>query len=245
MNQPLYVIEHWALAEPDAGRQHLIRSGHDVRVVEPWRGDALPELTGHETGVMVMGGPQMVTDIARHRYLSGECRLIEQAMNKGVLLVGVCLGSQLMAHTLGASIDYLRDGHIAMGYFDLTPTAAGQSVFPEPLKTLNGNQQGWTVPSGATMLAHGERDLSPNQAFRVGEKAIGLQFHPEVTRAILDQWQAEFADALNRPGAQSKAEQDYGFAAHDPALKAWYYAFLDEWFGNPSGGSAAHAQRAT
>lgn len=227
---PLYVIEHWAVAEPDAGRRHLIARGHDIRVVEPWRGDTLPALTGNEAGVMIMGGPQMVTDLARLPYLADECRLIERAMAKSVPLVGVCLGSQLIAHVLGASVDFNPEGRMAMGFYPLDVTAAGGDIFDGSLMALSGNQQGWTVPPGATMLAHGDPALTPNQAFRTGDTTIGFQFHPEVTRKILDQWQTEFAAHIGRPGTHSKAEQDAGFARHDAALKRWYSGFLDRWF---------------
>lgn len=233
---PLYVIEHWAVAEPDAGRRHLSARGHDVRVIEPWRGETLSALTGEEAGVMIMGGPQMVTDLANHTYLADECRLIEQAMEKSVPLIGVCLGSQLIAHVLGASVGFNTEGRMAMGYYALDVTPAGRDIFDGPMMTLSGNQQGWTVPPGATMLAHGDPALTPNQAFRAGDRTIGFQFHPEVTRAILDQWQTEFAAHIGRPGTRSKAEQDEGFARHDAALKRWYFGFLDRWF---------HAHRAT
>ncbi|MBO6552988.1 MAG: gamma-glutamyl-gamma-aminobutyrate hydrolase family protein [Roseitalea sp.] len=228
--KPLYVIEHWAVAEPDAGRRHLIAHGHDVRVVEPWRGETLPVLTGDEAGVMIMGGPQMVTDLAVYPYLSAECALIEQAMAKSVPLVGVCLGSQLIAHVLGASVDFNPEGRMAMGFYPLDVTSAGRDIFDGPLMALSGNQQGWTVPPGATMLSHGNPALTPNQAFRTGDTTIGFQFHPEVTRTILDQWQTEFAGLIGRSGTQSKSEQDAGFARHDAVLKAWYFDFLDRWF---------------
>ncbi|WP_306048863.1 type 1 glutamine amidotransferase [Oceaniradius stylonematis] len=228
--KPLYVIEHWAVAEPDAGRRHLIAHGHDVRVVEPWRGETLPVLTGDEAGVMIMGGPQMVTDLAVYPYLSAECALIEQAMVKSVPLVGVCLGSQLIAHVLGATVADHPDGQQGLGFHDLTVTDAGRALLPERLTVLLGNRQGWSTPPGATMLAHAGRCPSPNQAFLADQTTIGLQFHPEVTRTILDQWQTEFAGLIGRPGTQSKSEQDDGFARHDAVLKAWYFDFLDRWF---------------
>jgi GMP synthase (glutamine-hydrolysing) len=231
LKRPLIVIEHWHVAEPDFGRRHLAARGHDVRVVEPWRGEALPELTGEEAGVMLMGGPQLVTHLDDAPYLRDEMRYAERAMELGVRLVGVCLGSQMIAHMLGARVDFHPEDHSTFGFYDLHPTDAGRAVFPEDLKVLAGNTQGWDMPSGATPLAHG--DVFPNQAFEAEDLAIALQFHPEVTRPILDQWQDEFAAMIGKPGTQTIAEQDAGFAAHDTALKAWYADFLDGWFGPP------------
>lgn len=234
MSRPLYVIDHWALAEPDAGRRHLVARGHDVRVVEPWRGETLPDLTGGEAGLMVMGGPQMVTDLTAHPYLADECRLIEQAMAKNVPLVGICLGSQLVAHVLGADVGPHRDGLQCFGYYQTRATDEADALFPERLVTLNGNTQHWSLPAGARLLAQGETDVAPNQAFSYGRTTIGLQFHPEVTRAILDQWQRDHGHVIGLPGTQSRAEQDAGFGRHDAALKAWYGGFLDTWFGPPA-----------
>lgn len=229
MKGPLIVIEHWHLAEPDFGRRHLAARGHDVRVVEPWRGETLPELTGDEAGVMLMGGPQYVTALDDAPYLADEMRFAERAMAMGIPLVGICLGSQMIAHVLGARVGFHPDGHATLGFYDLRPTAAGRAWFGDGMKVLAGNSQGWDMPSGVTPLAHGE--VFPNQAFLAGGTAIALQFHPEVTRPILDQWQREFAATVGRPGTRTVAEQDAGFAAHDAALKAWYADFLDRWFG--------------
>ncbi|QKV18353.1 glutamine amidotransferase-related protein [Oricola thermophila] len=229
MKHKIIVIEHWDLAEPDFGRRHLAARGFDVQVVEPWRGERLPELTGDEAGVMVMGGPQYVTRTDEAPYLLDEFRFAEAAMAKGVRTVGICLGSQILAHVLGARVGFHPEGCTALGFYDLLPTEQGRAWFLEGMKVLAGNSQGWEMPSGVTPLARG--DLFPNQAFVADGTAVALQFHPEVTRPILDQWQEEFASLVGRPGTQSVEQQDAGFAAHDAALKAWYSDFLDDWFG--------------
>lgn len=92
--KPLYVVEHWQLVETDAGRQHLIERGYDVQLVEPWRGETLPQLTGDEAGVMIMGGPQMITEANadNNPYLIDELRFIEETMAKDVPLIGGCQG---------------------------------------------------------------------------------------------------------------------------------------------------------
>ena len=229
MTDTIYVIEHWKLAEPDYGRRHLIARGFDIRVVEPWKGEDLPELTGEEAGVMLMGGPQYVTELDEAPYLADEMRFAEAAMVRGVPVVGICLGSQMIAHILGAAVGFHRDGHMTMGFYELAVTEAGRGLMPAGLKVLSGNAQGWDMPSGVTPLAHGE--VFPNQAFQAGASTIALQFHPEVTQPILHQWHDEFGGMIGEPGTHPVDEQWAAFAEHDPALKAWYAGFLDNWFG--------------
>ena len=229
-NRIIHVIEHWPVAEPDAGRRHLIARGFDVRVHEPWKGGRLPVLNGDEAGVMVMGGPQMVSEHGKWRYLSTEFRWIEQALEKAVPLVGICLGSQMIAHVLGGTVRYAPGEALSMGFYETRAKQAAGDLIPPSLMTLNGNAQGWDLPAGATLLAASEETVHPNQAFAYGDTTVALQFHPEVTRTILDQWQREFASSIGRPGSHSKAEQDAAFTAHDAALKAWYLGFLDARF---------------
>lgn len=233
--KPLYVIEHWQLVEPDAGRQHLINCGFNVQVVEPWRGEALPQLTGDEAGVMIMGGPQMITEAnaQRHAYLIDELQFIEETMAKKVPLIGVCLGSQMIAKVMGAKVGYHPEDKMAMGYYPLAITEAGQSLGLENrMMVLDGNAQGWEMPHGVDQIATSSDDNPfENQAFKT-EKTLALQFHPEVTRNILTQWQTDFNSSFGRTGTQSKAELDAGFDAYDAALKAWYKDMLEEWFGD-------------
>lgn len=231
LDNTIHVIEHWQIAEPDAGRQHLIASGYDVRVINPWSGDQLPVLTGDEAGVMVMGGSQMVSEVSAdtHPYMRDELRFVEDAMAKDVPLVGVCLGSQMIARVMGAKVDYHPDRKLAIGYYNVEPTVAGRELgLSRELKVLNGNSQGWDLPRGAELLATSDIP-HPNQAFRHGN-TLALQFHPEVTRKILTQWQTEHEDYMRQPGAQGFEEQNAGFDAYDNALKAWYRRVLDGWF---------------
>lgn len=156
MRKPLYIIEHWDHAEVDAGRQFLLDQGYDVRVIEPWRGETLPVLTGIEAGVMVMGGPQMISEVSasNHPYLLDELTFIESAMAKDVPLIGVCLGSQMIAQVMGAHVGYDAKRRIAMGFYGIDTTDEGKALgLSNDMMVLNGNSQGWEVPQSAELLA--------------------------------------------------------------------------------------------
>ena len=120
------------------------------------------------------------------------------------------------------------DGAYEFGYYPVTPTEAGQGLFPSGTALMP--QWHWhyaELPEGAELLAHS--DLFPTQAFRLGS-AYGFQFHPEVTMDIMRHWQSLPEAPYGRAGAQTRAEQDRLLDASDAAIDRWFNAFLAEFF---------------
>lgn len=230
MTNTIHIIENHYFGAADAGETHLRARGFDVHIHKVWNGASLPELTGEEAGMLVMGGPQMVSEHEKWPYMADEFHLMEEAMAKGVPMIGICLGAQMIAHILGATVRYAPDDGQLMGYYETKWTDAGAALKPRMTHVLNGNAQGFDLPSGAKLLAYSEETTHPNQAFIYGDNVLALQFHPEVNRAILNNWQTDYAYLLGKPGTQTVAQQDAGFVAHDASVKAWYGGLLDEWF---------------
>ena len=228
MARRILVLEHMDHATPDAGLAHLRARGAEARVVQAWQGEALPELEDVD-GLLVMGGPQMVTDIAALPWMQAEIALLRRALERGLPMLCICLGAQMLAHGLGATVAPDPQGRIAWGFHEVRPLPAAANPIPAGLTVLSGNFQGFSLPAGAERLATADGPWA-NQAFRIGP-ALATQFHPEVTRPILESWQAELAPHLHRPGATTVAQQDADFARFDPALKAWYRGELDRRFG--------------
>ena len=220
-------IQHHSNPEADAGQVHIKNRGATLRRVKPYKGEELPDLSEVD-GVILPGGPQMVTDLSDLPYLQTEMDYALLAAERGIPVLAICLGAQMMAHRLGARVDWHPDGAVAFGYHGLRPTDAAGNLFPAGLHVLSGNAQGFELPAGATLLAEG--NLWPNQAFSYGENLLALQFHPEVTRPILDDWQAHLGHYVGKPGASDFAAQDAAFLRHDPGLKAWYRSLLDKFF---------------
>lgn len=233
----VHILDHYDAAAPDALRAHLAARGLLLDIRRMDRGEAAPVLGPGSAGLCLTGGLQMVTDIDDLPWMQEEIGLIRAAMARGLPVLGICLGAQMLAHALGGTVAPHPDGCGALGWYETRPTAAGRALLPAPLTTLSGNLQGFSLPPGAELLAAG--DLFPAQMFRAGS-ALGLQFHPEVTAPLLEQWNRELAGEILLPGQQSEAARLAGFAAHDAAVKAWFAELLDAWFGladQPGGGA--------
>lgn len=150
--------------------------------------EATPSLDGYN-GLVVLGGPMGVEQAERIPHLKVELNAIEEALKKDIPVLGICLGSQLIAHVLGAKVGKAKDMEI--GWYDLHFTDAGQkdplfAHFLDGDKTFQLHEDTFEPPRSADHLAFSS--LCEGQAFRYGSKVYGLQFHLEVDRAMIHRW---------------------------------------------------------
>jgi GMP synthase (glutamine-hydrolysing) len=166
----------------------LKRAGFRIRYVNFGRHpDAQPSLDGYH-GLVVLGGPMSVYEDHWFPHLTTEMKLIEDAMQRNLPVLGICLGAQLIAKTLGA--DVYRNKQKEIGWYDLyiTPEAHESiliSLSPTE-KVFQWHGDTFDIPAGAVHLA--ASPLCVNQAFRYGERVYGLQFHLEVDEAMILRW---------------------------------------------------------
>jgi GMP synthase-like glutamine amidotransferase len=179
-------------------------------VVRPDLGERLPDVRGF-AAVIAMGGPMSVNDDLR--WLPAEKRLIADAISADIPYFGTCLGAQLLAAALGARV--VKDGPPEYGLqpVSITPEGAGDPLFaglPESLSVFQWHGETFELPAGGICLARS--DDYPNQAFRIGRRAYGLQFHLEVTPELLDTW-------LAVPQCRDEARQHLGHDADEQLTK--------------------------
>lgn len=209
----------------------LTRNGYRVDMCCPAEGDAVPVVDDSAAGVVVFGGRQDVKMKTELLFLRQELGFIEDVLARHIPLLGICLGGQLLAHVLGQDVDLHPDGHAEYGYYDLKPTAEGEEVFGSGLKVLESHWHGWyDTPAGAIRLAG--TDAFPQQAFRYGNNAYALQFHPEATRQTLLRWIGRRPPERHLlKGAMPPQRQLADNLVHDEALGRWFEGFLDRWIG--------------
>ena len=148
------------------------------------RFDMNPELPAHESydWLVVMGGKMSVNDQADFSWLETEIAFIKEAIGLGKIVIGICLGTQLIAKATGSAV-YKNSGP-EMGFWPvhfLHPAKTDKVFrhFPEKLDVLHVHFDTYELPEGAVNMA--ESAITKNQAYRIGENVFGFQFHFEVT----------------------------------------------------------------
>ncbi len=221
------LVVHQETSTPGRIGVKLKRRGYRLDVRRPCLGQRLPEDLGGYAGVVVFGGPMSANDCGQLDFIRYEIDWIARPLAQSVPYIGVCLGAQLLARQLGASVAPHPHGRAEIGYYSLRPTAAGAEFGPWPEQVYHWHREGFSLPAGAVLLAEG--DDFPNQAMRYGDTAFGLQFHPEVTLAMMHRWTVRAAHRFALPGAQDRAAHLEGRLIHDDAVDRWLDGFLDGW----------------
>ena len=191
----------------------LTARGFDLRYADA--GIALPD--DDPDLLVVLGGPIGAYEEDAYPFLAAEIRLVADRLAAGKPTLGICLGCQIMARALGARV--YPSGVKEIGWSPLTLTEAGAR---SPLAHLDGEATDvlhwhgdtFDLPDGAVLLA--STPVCRHQAFAVGDTALGLQFHAEVTAPGLEQWfighacEIASTDGIDVPGLRTATKARAG-----------------------------------
>jgi GMP synthase (glutamine-hydrolysing) len=235
MLQPILIVVHQENSSPGRIGNALRERGFPLDVRRPRYGDPLPATMDDHAGAIIFGGPMSANDT--DDFVRREIDWLAVPLRDRKPYLGICLGAQMLARYLGGRVYKHPDGHAEVGYYPIRPTEFGRSICdPWPEQVYQWHREGFDLPSGADLLAEG--DSFPIQAFRY-QTAYALQFHPDVTHAIMCRWTTRGHERMLLPNAKPRVAHFADRAVYDPAGRAWLAAFLNHWLAQPATTEAA------
>lgn len=240
MNLPVLIVLHQEHSTPGRIGLALQKCGHALDIRRPRFDDPLPKTLEGHAGAVIFGGPQSAND--NEDFLRREIDWIAVPLKERKPFLGVCLGAQMLARQLGARVYPHPQGHAEVGYYPIRPTAAGREIWPSwPDHVYQWHREGFDLPRDTVLLAEG--DAFPVQAFHHGGTAFALQFHMDVTHAMMCRWTTRGHARMELPGAKPRAAHFEDRMVHDSACRAWLAAFIDHWLKSPEHPTAAPASK--
>lgn len=208
------VVQHVACEGPGLLEDVLVGKGWrlDIRCMDQ-PGATLPESLGNYDALVILGGPMGAYEEEIYPYLLQVQGLIREAVTMRLPALGICLGGQLIARALGASVGPNPVKEIGCYQIRLTPAGLVAPLFtgmPPELLVFQWHSDTFALPKGTLLLAEGDTCL--NQAFVYGAHAYGgyawgLQFHLEVTPEMIEEWARLYADELIDCGGPGAADR--------------------------------------
>jgi GMP synthase-like glutamine amidotransferase len=213
-----------SVLHPGGGHSGVLREraaggGHELVDWTPGRGEPIPGPREAFDALAVFGGGMNVHEAGRLPWMQGEMELLRDAVARGTPAIGLCLGGQLLAHAHGGEVHRAREPEI--GWFDVELTEAGVADpllgrFPPRFLAYEWHSYAFELPTGAVELA---RSAVCIQAYRLGERAWGVQFHPEVTPDIVRHWSEDFES--DPDAVQQGFDPAAALALAEERLPAW------------------------
>jgi GMP synthase (glutamine-hydrolysing) len=221
------LVLHQETSSPGRLGMMLQDMGYALDIRRPVLGHELPATMEDHAGAVIFGGPPSANDA--DDYIRREIEWIGVPLKADKPFFGICLGAQMLVKHLGGEVRANDKGTVEIGYYPIRPTTEGARLMEWPRMIYQWHREGFSVPCGCTLLATGED--YPNQAIRCGDKAFGVQFHGELTFAMLNRWTTRGAHRFDLPGAQERAAHIEGRYLYDAAVRRWLADFLQLWIG--------------
>ena len=199
MGHPVLVLQHAASEGLGTIEDALRAAGHSFQYIKTFAGDSVPESAGDAPGLVIMGGPMGVYEYDQYSFLRHEMKLIESFLKEEKPILGVCLGSQLLASTLGAEVKKGPRKEIGWFQIHLRDEAGNDPLWkdqPKSFTAYHWHGDIFDLPKGGVSLA--SSDLTTQQAFRYQTNAYGFLFHMEVTQEQIQNMLREFDDEIRQ-----------------------------------------------
>jgi GMP synthase (glutamine-hydrolysing) len=229
--QSIWVLQHTPCEKLGSIEGVLRGNNIDFKYIETHAGKQVPVEMADKAGLIIMGGPMGVYEHDAYPFLRDEMRLIESALKLGRPVMGVCLGSQLLASALGAEVKKGEKKELGWHAVTLAESAAQDTLFAgvqSEFWPFHWHGDVFSLPNQAVGLASSRQ--TAHQAFRYGKNAYGILFHLEVTQQQVSQMLVDFADELLEAGGDT-GEIAQQTSRHLPALHGIAAGVFGRWVG--------------
>ncbi|HHT9125489.1 MAG TPA: type 1 glutamine amidotransferase [Candidatus Brocadiia bacterium] len=182
-------IKHIDIEGPGTIADFLESNNVPHRTINPFKGDTYPDDPKTCSAIVSLGGPMNVYEEEKYPFLKLEDSFLRDAVRKEVPILGICLGAQLLAKACGAKVEKAKAKEIGWYKIPLTSKGKKDPLFrgiDNELNVFQWHGDTFNIPDGGVRLA--ESNICPNQAFRYGKNAYGIQFHVEVTKQMIQEW---------------------------------------------------------
>ena len=179
----IHHLQHVAFEGLGSIEPHLIAKGHQLSATHLYQGQPLPELHTFDW-LIIMGGPMGIDDEREYPWMAAEKHFIRRAIDAGKIVLGICLGAQMIAHVMGAKV--YPNGVRETGWFPIQPTPEADTttmanIITEHCTAFHWHGDTFELPAGATLIASSE--VCQHQGFILEDRVLALQCHLETTEA--------------------------------------------------------------
>ena len=228
MTKKAIILRHMKEKRDDHVAKFLNENHVEQLHVNPANGIPFPHDAEAYDALVIYGGIQSANDANERPYIAEEIEWVTNWLNTGRPALGICLGAQLIAKSLGAKVSPRDDRLVEIGFRKVTPTEDADGFLDQETYFYQWHKEGFELPENCELLAQG-KDF-PNQAFRYQSNVYGFQFHPEVSRQVMGSWLCGGVRMLDRKGAHSAQRQLQDESQYGETMENWILKFMQDWY---------------
>ncbi|MCX7760447.1 MAG: gamma-glutamyl-gamma-aminobutyrate hydrolase family protein [Hydrogenothermaceae bacterium] len=194
MSRKVLAIRHVKIEHAGMIEEILHQRGYIIEYIDTANGDVVKNPLDEYSLILVLGGYMGAYEESIYPFLSYEFKIMEKALELDIPLLGICLGSQMLAKVLGSKV-YKGEKGKEIGFFDVYKVSDHPYFyeFPKTLKVFQWHGDTFDLPVGAERVF--TSDKYENQGF-VYKRTVGLQFHIEVNQEMIQEWLEEYKDEI-------------------------------------------------
>ncbi|MDP2938944.1 MAG: type 1 glutamine amidotransferase [Candidatus Omnitrophota bacterium] len=189
----ILIIKHIDIEGPGTLGEFLKNRHIKHQVINIANGIKLPKSLRGIKAIITLGGPMNVYEVDKYPFLKIEGDFLKKALDKEIPVLGICLGAQLLAKTLGARVKKSPVKEIGWSEVSLTKQALKDNLFTglkPQIDVFQWHEDMFELPNGGVLLA--KSNVCLHQAFRFGKNSYGLQFHMEIDKFLIDSWTVRY-----------------------------------------------------